>query len=563
MKKQRSFSQKHWVAFDTKESIGLPKSLESLQEILLQNRGLGDHEAIDQFLSPSLGQLSDPFEMTDMEAAVDRIFSALQQNERIVVFGDFDTDGITATVILVWALQQLGAKVSYRIPERNTDSHGLKKEILAEIAAKKVSLVITVDCATNNQAEIDFAVSKGLDVIVTDHHALEKGRFPSAAMAVVNPHRDAPSAPWHNLSGAGVAWKVVAALAQKVFCQTPEKISELLWPLLELAAIGTISDCVPLQGENRILAKFGLEKMQNSSWDGLRRLLAEVPTPTEETIAFSIAPRLNAASRVGDVLVAVQLFLGAASSNAARIARLDRWNEERKIATEQAIAESRLQIETTAHCQVFSGEWTPGILGLLASRHAEQLGVPVVACTLRSDGKLTASARAPEGASIIAALQEQAGLFSVFGGHDGAAGFVTDPEQLEQIRCHLQSHFSLQKKADLALKVDAFVSPTLLNFALIDFLSFLAPFGAGNPQPVFGVCGVRLLQLVPMGEAKNHLRLTGVVEGESLEAVAFFADHLRENLSPGDTVDLAVTVSENTWNGERRCQLRVVDVRKS
>jgi single-stranded-DNA-specific exonuclease len=571
MTTQRSCSQKVWVPralFLKNTEIPEVKNLEKLQEILLHSRGLDTHEKIEKFLSPSLSDLADPFEMSGMQAAVDRIFAAIEKKERIVVFGDFDADGITSTVILVTALRAIGAEVSYRIPDRNAESHGLKNFFIDELAAKKVSLIVTVDCATNDFREISYAKSLGIDVIVTDHHASEKDKFPHDAVAIVNPVLDPPEKSWHNISGAAVAWKLATALAQTKFSAknsaeknppaAAEKISELLWPLLEIAAIGVVADCVDLTDENRIIAKFGLEKMRESDWDAIQRLIADAE-PTEETIGFSIAPRLNAASRIGDVLVALQLFLGNPSGNSIRIQKLETWNDERKKLTEEAVAESRKQIVSDAPCQVFRGPWKPGVLGLLASRHVEQLAAPVIACTDRDDGKIAASCRAPEGCSMVGALQACGELFEVFGGHDGAAGFLAPGENFKKIKNALISHFSNQKKPELCVRIDAWVDPDILDFSLLDFLSFLAPFGAGNPQPIFGLKKLKIVEISPMGAQKNHLRIaTGAGE-----LVAFFAGHLLTKLSPGDQIDAAVTISENNWNGERRLQLRVVDVRKS
>ncbi|MBT3349397.1 single-stranded-DNA-specific exonuclease RecJ [bacterium] len=570
MSVQRSLSKKNWVPpsfFSKNTEIPTVENLEKLQEILLAARGLDSHEKIENFLSPSFSDLADPFEMSGMSAAVDRIFVAIEKKERIVVFGDFDADGITSTVILVTALQKFGAEVSYRIPDRNAESHGLKTFFIDELHEKKVSLVITVDCATNDAREISYAKKLGIDVIVTDHHAAEKERFPHDAVAIVNPRLDPPDVAWSEISGAAVAWKVAAALAQTKFSaknppDAAEKISKFLWPLLEIAAIGVVADCVDLVKENRIFAKFGLQKMRESSWDAVRRLVADT-NPTEETIAFSIAPRLNAASRIGDVLVALQLFLGDKKENVVRLKKLEMWNDERKKLTEISVDQSRTQVVPDAPIQIFRGNWKPGVLGLLASRHVEQLGVPVVACTDRADGKIAASCRAPEGSSIVAALQACGELFEVFGGHAGAAGFLAPGENFSKICDALISHFSTKKPPELSVRLDAWVDLELLDFSLLDFLHFLAPFGAGNPQPIFGLKKLKITRISPMGAQKNHLRISVDSGSQRAELVAFFAGHLISNLSIGDEIDAAVTISENLWNGKRRLQFLVVDARKS
>ena len=557
-----SLSQKIWNI----SSDSLITDLPALQDLLLKGRGLTTHETIQRFLEPSLEQLENPWEMQGIPRAVDRIEQAIKNEERIIVFGDFDTDGITATVILVHTLQQLGAHVSYRIPERNTDSHGLKKHLLDELSPRKVGLVITVDCGINDAEEVAHAAQNGIDVIITDHHEPKGGSFPEEAIAVINPKVGSNGNTFPNLSGSAVAWKLAAALADRC-TQDATQIHSLLDPLLEIAAIGIIADCVPLRGENRILAKFGIEKLKHTQWNGLLQLLEETGTSlekiTEETIGFVIAPHLNAASRIGDVLLAVQLFLGKEEEHASRIQHLREWNNSRRSLTEDSVLEAKTQVRPDAPFQIlYNEDWKPGILGLLAARYSQQLGVPVIACSKRKDGKITASCRAPEPYSMINGLQNVESFLKHFGGHAGAAGFLMEKSQFEALTQALDTHFSETNIGALPLNVDAWISPELVRWELYDFLQFFAPFGMGNPTPILGIQNVVIREIRPMGAQKNHLKLSGNVAGTDFNFVAFFAGHFVDHLHIGDCVDIAFTLGKNEWNGEETLQLRVEDVRK-
>ncbi len=564
MKKQLSFSQKTWK-FNAENEV---HSLPELQEILLQTRGLTEHAEIKKFLEPSLKDLVSPWEMSGMREAVARVCEGIAKKERIVVFGDFDADGITATVILVQILEKLGAQVSYRIPERNIDSHGLKKHLLDDLIARDVKLVISVDCGINDAAEVTHAKENGLDVIITDHHHSSEKSFPHDAIAVINPKLPDNGETYGNLAGVGVAWKLALALIEEMAGEQPELLQEILAPLLEIAAIGTIADCVELVDENRIIVKFGLEKMKETPWEGLQTLLEETGVSlaeiSEETVGFVIAPHMNAASRIGNVLTASQLFLAKDGKHHARVSQLQELNKERRALTEEAVGEAKEQVRLGAPFQMFYAEnWKPGILGLLAARYCQQLGVPVVACTKRDDGTISASCRAPEAYSIIEGLHAVQDLLEGYGGHDGAAGLFMKAENYEEIKKELDKYFLAQNVGELPQIVDAWVEPTLLNFELVDFLKYFAPFGAGNPAPILGLKGVKIRGVRPMGKTGNHARFSGELDGEELELVAFFAEHIIDEVKEGDVVDVAVTIGENEWMGERRLQLRVEDARRA
>lgn len=558
MKEKTSWNKKKWA------EAPHVKTLDRLEELLLENRKLEDHETIQTFLHPALTDLYDPFDMKGMDDGVYRILRAIDQEERIVIFGDFDADGITSTVILVQALKDCGAEVSYRIPERNTESHGLKRSHIDELAERKVKLIITCDCGVNDQEAVAYAQEKKIDVIITDHHEPDEKRFPIDAVAVLNPKIKGCKYPEKNLSGAGIALKLAMALGSKKF-QGVELI-DFLEKFFEICAIGLIADCVDLAGENRIIAKFGLEKMHKTSWDGLKKLLdhcnIDPRNIDEQTVGFTIAPRLNAASRIGDVLVATQLFLGEKDMHAGRITKLDELNELRRKMTQRAYRESISQVRAGAAMQFFFREdWNPGILGLLAGRCAEELDVPVVAASIRKDGLLTASCRAPLGYRMNEALSANEKLFEHFGGHNGAAGFQAKPEKRDQIHRMLEAHFAREEREKPAIPVEATIDCKLVTLELSEFLKFVSPFGNGNKEPIFELDQVEISDFQVMGKDRNHLRLWGMCEGKQMEFTAFFADNFLNKLRIGQKLDILFTLSENIWKDERRLQMRVVDIR--
>ncbi|MCF7830777.1 single-stranded-DNA-specific exonuclease RecJ [Candidatus Gracilibacteria bacterium] len=560
MKNQLVFKEKKW-----REAPEI-KDAERLYEILLENRNLSDPGKIQSFLSPSLTNLCSPWEMKGMKKAVERILSAIDLGERIMVFGDFDADGITSTTILVSGLQELGAEVSYRIPDRHTESHGLKNSHVDKIKEKEVKLIITCDCGMNNDEAILYAKSLGIDTIVTDHHESDPKTFPHKAVAVLNPKQAGCDYLFKDLAGAGVAFKLISALAEKAF-DDPQVMGDYIYRFLEICAIGLIADCVSLTGENRILARFGIEKLKTTKWPGLIEIFKQTNIDPRNidagTISFAIAPRLNAASRLGEVEVAIKLFLGDQKQHFQLVKRLNELNEERKELTKKAFTESLEQFRKEASLQMcMSKSWDLGILGLVASQYVAYYNIPSVVATIRPDGLLSASCRAPEGYSMIKALQEISDLFESFGGHDGAAGFLANPANYEKIQAGLDKFFAKTPLKENEVKLEAFITEDLLDFTLIDFLDNLAPFGRGNGEPIFGLKNVEVLNCQTVGNGQIHLRILGRVGKKEFNFMAFFADDFVDIAKVGSILDILFTVSGNYWNGDRRLQLRVEDLRK-
>ncbi len=573
MDEQLSFSGKKWT---NRKDVS---KQEALFDFLLENLNVPKSE-LPSFFSPHFSHLHDPWIMSGMKNAISRILHALKNKERIMIFGDFDTDGITSTVILVSALREMGADVSYRIPHRKLDSHGLKKNILDEIFSKKVSLVMTCDCGINDTEELAYARTLGMDTIVTDHHEPDPTIHTREAIAVLNPRLKECLYPEKNLSGAGIAFQVVNALwdaflisldgDQKIlFLKKYHSKEHFLKKYLELAAIGLIADCVPLRGENRIFAKLGLEQLKSTQWPGLRLMMQQaqidVRTIDAETVSFVLAPRLNASSRIGDVMKATELFLGTEKNHQLRLAQLEIFNEKRKHLTSLSFQKSLDQIHENASCQILRDDtWDLGVLGLLASRHTEHLRVPVIAAALRKDGFLAASARAPLGYSLIRAFQEHASLFHTFGGHDLAAGFVAKPSLFLEIQTALSVYFqSFSAVRQHEIFVSAFLNPALFHFDLVDFLRLLGPFGAGNDRPIFGIRRVKIVDYTSVGTHRNHIKFTFSRDKKFFNSIAFFAENFLSYIQIDDTVDIAFTLSDSYWNGQRRLEIRIVDMRRS
>ncbi len=550
VKNQTTLSKKEWAKYSE------ISDQTNLFEYLLKQQNLEEKE-ISKFLSPSLDDLHDPMLMSGMTQAVKRIQKAIEENERIMVYGDFDTDGITSTVILTQGLRDLGGNISYRIPCRVKDSHGLKKELIDEIASKEVSLLITCDCGINEYIETQYATEKGIDVIITDHHDPDPERFPETALAVLNPLQYNCNYPCKTLAGAGVAFKLIQALS----ISSPLNLSTFL----PIAAIGLVADCVPLTGETRTIAKLGLKQLQNSQWEGLQKLLDFTDTDPNEinetTVGFTIGPRLNAASRIGDVTRAVELFLGDPVRHDERIQYLESLNEQRKQKTEETLAHAMTQLDENRSCQIlYAPEWEQGILGLIGGRLCEKLDQPIIALRKTETGSLAASCRAPEGCNMIEALRSVDSLLGKYGGHDGAAGFEIQEKNISDLKKELDKHFKSQERIIPPLNITTSISGELVNEEVANFLNTLAPFGIGNPAPIFCFENVQILEKSWMGKSEMHFKIQGMKDHQIFEFLVFFRPEWFADIQPEKSVNIAFNINESYWRGERQIKLKLVDI---
>ena len=561
---------------------------------LLWNRGLRTQEQIDEFLNPDyLGDIHDPYLFKDMNKAVELIFAAIKNNDRIVVHGDYDADGVCASAIIISTLKKLGMEnVGVFIPHREIDGYGLNNNTVDYLKKDGAKLVITCDCGISNTKEIEYAKNQGMKVIVTDHHAMP-AVFPPAD-AIIHPLVPGETYPDRTLSGGGVAFKLIQGLLK-----THAKDHELLpdgerheafekW-LLDMVAISTVADMVPLVGESRTLTRYGLTVLNKSRNLGLRALLTVAGLMDEngkgkkifdtETISFQLAPRINAAGRMDHANVAFALLMAKTHSEAKELAeQLQKNNTDRQKLTEQLLKESRKQITETKQENepmifVEGKNWSAGILGLVASKLKDEYYKPILVMGV-SDKMVVGSGRSIAGFNIIANLQALGKHLTKFGGHPQACGFSLDPKNLESFKKDmLEKAASGTKDLDLTpqLKIDAEVDLEEVNWKLFDILQKFEPFGTANDEPRYAARNLSIAAIEPVGKDNKHLRIM-VKHNSHLvrKTIAFgFGDaekhpaNWSETLRPGDKIDLAFSVSVNEWNGNRELQLMVDDIKKT
>ena len=513
---------------------------------VLACRGIAQPQAAAALLEEE-PPLSDPFLLKDMDKAVARIQQAIEDGETIVIFGDYDVDGVSATAILYECLTNLGAQVRCKLPTREGGGYGLNRETLQKLADKGYKLIVTVDNGISAIEEADLAAELGIELVITDHH-LPAQQLPKA-VAVVDPKREDDTSPFKDLCGAGVAFKLCAALEG---CEDP---AELLEPFGELAALGTIADVMPLVGENRTIVKEGLSTLQDTLRPGLQALLENAGYAgrpvTAETVSYGLAPRLNAAGRMDTAAVALKLLLCENEEQAAGIAaRLSEINTSRQQA-EQQIAAATLEKLSADPARVLdrvivvSGEgWHPGVIGIVATRLMEKYGRPsIVISTENGEGR--GSGRAPTSFNLHAALCACAPLLLRFGGHSAAAGLTIEEEKIGAFRKAINDWAAKEYPVPkpLPLKLDAVADIAELTVPTVQELSRLAPFGSGNPVPVFLLQNAAVDGIWPLGSEGRHCRIR-LRQGGAACFVSLFGtapDDLPYRM--GTAVDAAVEVS--------------------
>ncbi len=536
-----------------------------LTAALLAARGIFTPEKAAEFLREDTGLLHDPMGMKDMDRAVARIRLALENRETVAVYGDYDVDGLTATALMTSWLRKRGLTVIPYIPERLTEGYGVTEEALAALAARGVRLVVTVDCGVTAAQQVRFAASKGMDVVVTDHHECV-GELPAAA-AVVDPHRKDDSYPFKGLAGVGVAFKLLCAL------EGPEAVDSLLESYGALTALGTIADIMPVVGENRVLMRRGVQMLRSREHAGLDSLMAAIFVDKRRIagsdISFSLVPKLNAAGRMGRVRVAFDLLMEQDKREAHRLAsELCAMNAERRNVENRVFGEALQQLGEARHLEepivLASERWHHGVSGIVASRLAERFGVPaVIICLEGEEGR--GSCRSYGDFRIFAALESVRDELTSFGGHELAAGLTLRRDRVEALRRRLGAYYRAHEgdRAQLRMYIDFCVEdPSLLTLEEIDALKLMAPWGVGNPPPVLCMRDVFVEAVIPIGGDK-HLKLIGVKGGSRFDCV-FFGVSVRElGVRPGSMVDLAFEPGINDFRGMRSVQLLLRDVRPS
>jgi single-stranded-DNA-specific exonuclease len=538
---------------------------------LLCIRGMDDPGLAQRFLRPSLDDLHDPFALAGMTASVDRVLAAIERKERIAIHGDYDVDGVTSTVILRRALELLGADVTHFIPERLRDGYGLQPAAVERLHADGVKLVISVDCGIRGVEAARRANELGLDLIITDHHEPDTELPP--AFAVINPKRHDCSYPDKNLAGVGVALKLVQGLCSRT------GRGSWLPAFVKVAAIGTLADVVPLVGENRIIAKLGLGMLSKGPHKvGLRSLLDVCGLTGKEIdsyhIGFVLAPRVNAAGRMSTPDIAARLLLAADEGMAAEARELAeqlntenirRQDEEAGIvALAKKAVETELEIGSRTVIVVAGEGWHRGVIGIVASKLVDAFHRPAIVLSIDEAGVAHGSCRSIPSFNMLGALESCAELMIKFGGHKQAAGLTIDAARIRELRARVNDHADgCLGPDDLRprLWIDGGLAFGGINEQITAELSALAPFGAGNPRPIFRARRVEIVD-GPRRVKERHLKMAFKQDGRVMRGIAWRASERESFVTEHKAaIDLAFSLEEDSWNGERYLQLNIADFR--
>ena len=534
---------------------------------ILNNRGINDEKNAEIFMNPSLEYLRDPFLMKDMKKATDRIKKAVENKERIYIYGDYDVDGVSSTSILYIYFKSIDFPVKYYIPNRLEEGYGINEEAINKINNDGCDLIITVDCGITSVKEVELANKLGIDVIITDHHECQSD-IPDA-YAIVNPKQDECNYPFDMLCGCGVAFKMIQALTDE------EEFKTSMFDYLEIVTLATICDIVPLIDENRIIVKNGLKLMKKGKNLGLRELIKVCGIETSKIgsshIGYSVGPRINASGRLGYSYLGVQLFTTDFEDEAKDIANiLEAKNIERQMIESKMYKEAEDIIASNENYKddkvlvVAKEGWQHGIIGIVASKLTEKYYKPTILLTIE-DGEATGSARSIKGFSIFDALVSCKDLMNKFGGHEQAAGLALNAENIEDLRERVNeiADYNLSKE-DLIenIKVEYELEEESATLDLVDNLHKLEPFGLSNPSPRFIMRDLLLTNIYKMGKNKQHLKL--ICENKkSYECVGFNMAYLADYFQEGDKIDVLFQVDENNFNNERKMQFLLKDIRLS
>lgn len=546
------------------DALQLP---EAVCRVLLV-RGFGHTEDAKRFLRPRMDQLSDPGLLADGVRAAGRIAAAVQAGERIFVHGDYDVDGISATALLTRWLRALGGVVTPFVPNRIRDGYDFSANGLQAARDAGASLVITVDCGTRAHDTVAAAGAAGLDVIITDHHAV--GDHLPPALAVVNPQRDDCRYPFKGLCGAGVAFRLGELVGREL-----EADLDTLHGMLDLVALATVADLVPLEGENRVLAAYGLHRIRTTPSQGLRALMRVADVSSDEVtsgrIGYQIAPRINAVGRMGESADGLSLLLGDDASESARLASLlDRANRERRDQEQRTLEEALRTLEGQFDPDrdfgvvLAADGWHPGVIGIVASRVVERIHRPVVIIALDGESG-RGSARSVPGFDLYHAIAACHEHLTRFGGHRQAAGMELRRGVLEAFSAAFNAAVRAQIEESLLtpiLRPDVDVELGEIDLQLMHWLSYLGPHGIGNPGPLFRARGVRFSN--PRRVGTNHLKGELRTSGASVDAIGF---GLGDRFDPAELGvgmwDVLFRLDRNEWRGEVRVQARLADVRRA
>jgi len=542
---------------------------------LLRKRGIEKEEEIRLFFDSSYENLSKPMKISGMEKAVKRIISAKEKNEKITIFGDYDADGVTATALICETLENLGFKnISAYIPDRQIEGYGINEKALEYLKKQNTNLIITVDCGISNQKEIETANKIGIDVIITDHHSLPE-KLPEA-FCIINPHIPDSGFESENLAGVGVAFKFAQALFEKI---NPDKQDQLKW-LLDIVGIGTIADCVPLLGENRIFVKYGLLVLSKTKRIGLQEMfrvgritIDEKNIPDTHKVAFQIAPRINAAGRMDHASVSYNLILEKDRIKARNLAlEVENKNQERQKLTAEIFREIHILAQNSFKNKslIFAENehWPVGILGLVAGKITEEFKKPSVILQ-KQEKEYVGSLRSIPEINIMDVLRECSDFMVKFGGHAQAAGVTILHENISKFYEKLSEAVEKRmrdKKAVSALEIDLEIMPEEIDWNFMNELKKMEPFGEGNPEPIFLMKNMIIADLRICGNGNKHLKLSLRSENKSpkiFDSIGFGFGNKFPDLKNEDKIDIVFNLKEDSWNGNKKIQFNLIDLKKN
>ncbi len=541
---------------------------------LLCNRGLCDPAAADAFLRPDLSQLHDPSGLPDMDKAAHRIKDALATGETIFIHGDYDVDGVTSTAVYVRTLLALGAKLEYRVPHRKRDGYDLKTGAIDYAHEKGATLVITSDCGIQAREAVAYANGLGMTVIVTDHH--EPGEVLPPAYAVVNPHRHDSTYPFPSLAGVGVAFKTMQALVRLV---QPTHENAFIQKFLDLVACGTVADVMPLMGENRVFASFGLKQLATTRKVGLRALLDGAGIKTDkplsaEAVGFGIGPRINAVGRLDDAAVALDLMLtGDPEEARLLVEKLNAFNVERQQAQRRILEEAKLivanlDLDKTKVLVIASPGWNAGVVGIVAGKLVETYGRPAIVIGVNDEethGK--GSARSIPGFDMFQGIQLCRDLLQSCGGHEMAAGLSLSMENLEDFQEKINAHArATMSDEDFVPRLahDGTIDPSALSLDLLEEWARFAPFGQANPEPKFASRNLLICDARRIGKDMTHLKMrVRAAMMDPTDCIAWGQGDWADRAGPGDFLEAVYTPQINEWNGRRLLQFNIKDLRRA
>lgn len=559
-------SRKKWLTAHIDKEIAAQvaenHSLDPFTALILVSRGITEYEDVEEFFDSDFC-FCDPYLIADMEEAVIRIEKALENNEKICVFGDYDADGVTATALMYSYLSSRGADVMYYIPDRVSEGYGMNKNAVSYLHEQGVKLIVTVDNGISAIEEIEYANTLGIDTVVTDHHHV--GEELPKAVAVIDPHREDCNLHFKDWAGVGVAFKVVCALEKGDY-------AEILNRYADIIAVGTIADVVELKDENRAIVKYGVAKINSNPCNGINALRQIAGVSERQLnavgITYSLAPRINAAGRIESAATALKLLLCDDLLKALEIGeQVDMCNRERHMLEAEIMESAIKHIENNERLKysrviVVCGEgWHHGVIGIVAARITEKYGKPSIVITFDGD-EGTGSARSISGFSVYDAIRSCEDMLTHFGGHTLAAGLGIKRENIGEFFRRVNEYAAGLPDAVPELVLDCKLNPAYIDTKLVESLENLEPFGAGNPQPIFGIFGVRLDSIKPVGEGK-HLRLSFTKGNTQFTAMKFSTTILEFPFSEGDTVDLAVRIDKNEFRGEVKASVQLREIRFS